>query len=114
MAIFTKKFIHILKNNKLILQGHRNLNDGLWDVPLANSLTQSLPSIHHKNNAITFIAHKHKTDHEIAQYIQGCLFLVPSSTIQQAINKGNLIGWLAINNINFKKQPLTVPTCKAI
>ena len=34
IAIFTKKFLHILKDDKIILQGYRNLLDGLWDIPL--------------------------------------------------------------------------------
>ena len=32
IAIFTKHKMYILKENKIILQGHRNFNDGLWDV----------------------------------------------------------------------------------
>ena len=26
--------MYILKENKIILQGHRNFNDGLWDVQI--------------------------------------------------------------------------------
>ena len=33
-AIFTKKDIKVIKNNNVILEGTRNLNDGLWDVPI--------------------------------------------------------------------------------
>ena len=94
-AIFTKKFLHILKDDRIILQGYRNLLDGLWDIPLLSS--KNVPSINTiKNNALNFIVHKNKTDHEIAQYIQGCLFSAPASAIQRAIKNGNLIGFPAI------------------
>ena len=34
IAIFTKHKMYILKENKIILQGHRNFSDGLWNVQL--------------------------------------------------------------------------------
>ena len=32
LAIFHKKYLTIFKNNKVILQGIRNISDGLWDI----------------------------------------------------------------------------------
>ena len=34
--ILNKKFLHVIKNFKCILTGHRNFTDGLWDIPLQN------------------------------------------------------------------------------
>ena len=33
-AIFNKDNLKITKNNRTILKGYRNRNDGLWDIPL--------------------------------------------------------------------------------
>ena len=33
IAVFDRKLLSIIKNKKLILQGYRNIRDGLWDIP---------------------------------------------------------------------------------
>lgn len=50
--------------------------------------------------------------HDIAQYIQGCLFSASPSTIDKAIKNGNLLGWPAVDDLSFKKLTPTVPNCK--
>ena len=39
VAVFTKTRVYIVKNNELIVEGTRNLTDGLWDKKLPSSDT---------------------------------------------------------------------------
>ena len=50
-AIFTKQNMKVIKNEKVILHGTRNLSDGLWDVPLHTPFTstEKLNAIVNKN-----------------------------------------------------------------
>ena len=36
-VILHKKFLLATKNNKVVLQGYRNISDGLWDIPIAKT-----------------------------------------------------------------------------
>ena len=53
--------INILKNKTLILKGHRNKTDGLWDIPIPR------PSRHRDHETIT----RDRTKTELIQYIHG-------------------------------------------
>ena len=32
--LLDRKSLYVVKNKELILRGHRNQNDGLWDIPM--------------------------------------------------------------------------------
>ena len=36
-AIFTKENMRVVKDDNIVLEGERNLNDGLWDVNMADN-----------------------------------------------------------------------------
>ena len=48
----------------------------------------------------------------MAEYIRGCLYSAPSSTIDKAIKAGNLLGWRAIHDIKFRNQPPSAVSCE--
>ena len=90
IAIFLKQRLYIFKHNECILQGKRNLQDGLWDIPFPDS-------------KMNYIVTKDKDKLELAQYLHGCAFSPAITTFQKSINKGNFITWPGIDTINFKK-----------
>ena len=118
---FTKKNLWVIKNNKVIITGKRNKHDGLWDVPfrqqpnftstplsssslntiIVNNISTSQASI--QEHTCNYILTLDKSKYEVAQYLYGCLFAPAISTLEKAIQKGNLISWPGINSVNFKK-----------
>ena len=94
----TKSHLYVFKNNKIILTGYRNSNDGLWDVPLPQSIqqvpqqniTNRLPASNHHLNVII---RKSTTKRDLAQYYHACAFSPSSSTFIKAIRKGHFITW---------------------
>ena len=62
IAILDKNEINILKNNTVVLRGHRNRTDVLWDIPI------SIPLIHLSHEIIT----GEKTKTELIQYLNRC------------------------------------------
>jgi len=101
IAIFTKDHFFVLKNLQLILKGTRNWTDGLWDVPFPHqSPTTNQPP---KNvESINYIIKKDQPKYHLAAYIHACMFSPTISTLQRAVNLGNLISFPNIDNINFK------------
>ena len=77
-AVLSKHFMHIYKDNQLLIKGYRNWKDGLWDIPFPHvsvqSQTKTLPQ--HSSN---FIVHKDQTKHSLAQYIKG--MFIPCTNI---------------------------------
>ena len=72
-VLFDKYFCDIHHKNKLILQGERNFNDGLYDVPLPphNNLHTTSNNVNLKINYVT----KHdKTKLEMVQSLHVALF----------------------------------------
>ena len=99
----TKKTLHVFKHKKLILTGYRNLNDGLWDVPLPqpSPLPSSPTPPHQINNNQTpkpssqanVIINKSTTKQDLAKYFHACCFSPCPSTFIKAIKKGHFITW---------------------
>ena len=100
-VIFNKTKVNVSKNKKVILQGTRNKNDGLWDINVNQNTLQ------HKMN---FVITKDKSKLELAQYLHAAAFSPAISTFQKAIQNGNFIGWPGIDEINFSK---VIKTTKA-
>ena len=104
---FTKNKVDIIKNNKTLLEGERNKNDGLWDIQLKPNITPT------QNYKINYIVQKEKTKYELAQYLHACAFSPAVSTFQKAIKNGHFITWPGISTINFKNiLPTTIATEK--
>lgn len=82
-------------SNNLILTGHRNPSDGLWDVNLS-SLQQTPPATAPPApapNAINIIMRFDKTKAELAMYYHTCLGSPVVSTFLNAIKNGFLTTW---------------------
>ena len=92
LLFFEKSKLSILKNGEVILSGHRNSTDGLWDVPF-----------NQYENKINYIISRDKNKTELAQYFHGCAFSPVISTFQDCIRRGNFISWPGIDDLNFKK-----------
>ena len=82
--------MHIIKDNHVILQGDRDVTDGLWKINL-------------KPLQINYIVKKDKSKTELAQYLHACAFSPAISTFQECINRGNFVTWPGIETLNFKK-----------
>ena len=82
LAIFHKKWLKIFKGNKLVLQGVRNLYDGLWDVTFGQKLK---PKRKVKDESLNVIIHKKKTNFQLAKFYHGALCSPVLATLQQAI-----------------------------
>ena len=121
LALFHEKFSWIIKDNKIIIVGRRNLTDKSWDVRFHQHAISSTSSVNSPNfspllvnNIITSTSDKQqhtcnyisildKSKFELAQYLYGCLFAPAIPTVEAAIRNGNLISWPGIDFINFKK-----------
>ena len=100
-AIFTKEKLQVIKNNKIIMTGKRNAEDGLWDVPVKKQ----------KESTINAIIRKDSTKTKLANYYHACLGSPCLTTLQKAVRQGNLITWPGIEGINFLKyKPNEVAT----
>ena len=99
----TKENIKIYKNQHMILQGDRNLDDGLWDVKLKQP--------HHKINAII---RKDTTKYDLIHYLHACCFSPLISTLKKAIKRGNFITWPGLQpDTKLTKQlDITIATVK--
>ena len=104
-ATFNRESLQVKKNEKLILQGFRNYQDGLWDIPMPipPPKTINLNARIRKNTAV----------HKLANYLHACAGSPALTTFQAAIKKGNFLTWPNIENINFHKYiPNQVATSK--
>ena len=89
-AIFDKYKMKIYKNKQLIIQGYRDIQDGLWKL--------KLPQLN-----MNYIIRKEKNKTELAQYLHACAFSPAISTFTTCIKKGNFITWPGIDELDFKK-----------
>ena len=82
IAMFSKQLFTLFKNNKPIVHGHRNLNNGLWDIPFFNNhpLRNNI-----KNESMNVIISTTKSKTALAQYLHTCAFSPTLSTFQKAI-----------------------------
>ena len=110
----TKQYLHVFKNNKLILTGFRNKNDGLWDVPLpqspalSSSLSNPSPSSPPPTQSLNVIVKKSTTNRDLAQYLHACAFSPCLRTFITAIRKGHFITWPGLTSSLLSKH---LPPC---
>ena len=97
-ALFTKHQLKVFDNKKkLVLTGHRNQTDGLWDVPVSSSSLQSppipapMPSPTEPKALV--VLRYNKSDSELAAYLHSTAGCPPKSTFIQAIKNGNFTSW---------------------
>ena len=79
IAIFTKFDVQILKNNQVIIIGHR-MSNGLWTIPISSAPT-------HQANGIL---RTDSTKMELAAYLHATLGSPVPSTLIRAIRRGHL------------------------
>ena len=108
IALFHKKFLHIYKNNKLILRGNRNQLDGLWDIPFRQCPQMFAQT---KRQVLNVILQKNKTKFQLANFYHGDMCSPVLTTLQKAIRNNHLVSWPAIHKINF---PLNIIDTRAI
>ena len=100
-AIFDKKKMYVIKENKVILQGDRNQRDRLWDVILpSKSPKQTRPTT--PERTCNYIITKDKSKTILAQYLHATVFSPPLSTLERAI-KWQFFTWPGIDDLNFEK-----------
>ena len=102
LVLFDKQHMKVFQNNKEILRGDRNHQDGLWDVNLSTLQQQ------HKMNVII---KQDATIGELIHYFQGCCFSPTKSTFLQAVKNGNFITWPGLNTRSSSKALQTECLC---
>ena len=103
IILLNKQYLQVFKNFELILQGFRNKNDGLWDIPFPTNTTPA--TNHHQitnHNTLNIITRKNQSTKTLIQYLHATLFSPSKSTLLQAIRNNHLIGWpgLTVENVN--------------
>jgi hypothetical protein len=85
--VLDKKVIKVFKDQKCVLQGHRNTTDGLWDIALPTPSAQPtrLSSPRQQLNAII---RKDLSKTQLVQYLHGCCGSPVLSTWKKAIKNG--------------------------
>ena len=84
--VLDKQNATIYKNNKVVLSGVRNLQDGLWDI--------KLPVIHlpkPSRQLLNAIIRKDSSKKCIADYMYKSCFSPPMSTFSKALQRGHFI-----------------------
>ena len=126
IAVLDKKAINVYKDKKKVLTGHRNLSDGLWDVPLTNSpshppssstshppvLSSHKKSVNVFDQKVNAVIRRDKTRSQLGTYLHATCGSPPPSTFFRAIKKGNLLSWPGITNIKPIDVPYTIETAK--
>ena len=96
-AIFHKTHMFIIKNNQIILQGNRNLLDGLWDVMLQN--TTKLKQFDQTKNLLNVIVYKSKTNFELANFYMRVLVVQRSKHFKMQLIKISFPHGQALKNL---------------
>ena len=101
VAVFTKTSVYIVKNNELVIEGTRNLTDGLWDIQLPSNKTNIVSA--QSDTKMNYIITKDKSKSDLAQYLLATAYSPAISTFEYAIANGNFVTWPGITEVNFKK-----------
>ena len=125
IAVLDKHEINVYKGKKKVITGHRNVSDGLWDVPLQQlpshlSALESHPpllSSHKKsvnvfNQKVNAVIRRDKTHAQLAKYLHATCGSPPLSTFFKAVKSGNLLSWPGITVIKPIDVPYTLETAK--
>ena len=88
-----KHKIQVIKDSRVVMQGNRNLEDGLWDIPIEKPIC-------HKALAIIT---RDKMKKELIQYLHGCCFSPTPLTFLRAIKNGKFLAWPGLNIVNITR-----------
>ena len=94
VSILGKNKINILKGRTLILKGHSNKTDGLWDIPISRPVS---------NRAMAIIT-RDKTKTELIQYLHRCCFSPTLRTFLKEIKNGKFLRCPGLNNQHLLKH----------
>ena len=81
-----KTSIRVFKNKQKILQGKRNPNDRLWDIPIP-------VSIEPKQHSMAVIIQKSKTKQDLIKFYHAACFSPSIPTFYKAVKNGNFQSW---------------------
>ena len=98
VAVFSKEKMQVLKNDNVVLEGHRNFNDGLWDVPLT-PIPSSAPI-----ESMNAIIRKNQSKAKLASYYHACAFSPCPRTFATAIKNGNFLTWPGLTELKLYKH----------
>ena len=118
VVLLSNKDLHVIKDNKIIMQGKRNPTDGLWDIPIAHpsshsrAFSQKTPhKINQLSHKIQVILRQKQSAKELAQYLHASCFSPVISTWIQAIKNNNFISWPGLTpDLIQKHLPLSQAT----
>ena len=94
ISILDKNDINILKNNTLVLKGHRNNIDGLWDIPISRPLRYCTHAI------ITGYTKKQNW----LDIFMDAASAPPPRTYLKAVENLNFLTRIGLNNQHFLKH----------
>jgi hypothetical protein len=95
-----KTKLFVLKNNELLLQGFRNKQDGLWDIPLPQPSTTlkntnplPFPLVKPPIQSASVILRKKQTNIDLVTYLHAACFSPVKSTFLRAIKNNHFTTW---------------------
>ncbi len=93
IVTLTKSTLQVIKNNEVIMTGHRNFNDGLWDIPLQQDQCPPRPPKSTIRHSVNVIINHHKTKSQLVKFLHAACFSPATSTFLRAFKNGNFITW---------------------
>ena len=100
-ATFDKAEVKIIKDNKIILTGQRDLHSGPWTIPLTDAPTTSIPPP--PSSLQCHDANQTNTIPELIQYLHATAFRPVASTWLNAIQKGFSQSWPGLTTLALRK-----------
>ena len=111
-VLLDKHECRVTKENKLIMHGRRNKNDGLWDIPIGNTPVhrKASPPI---QQSINIIIRKDKTKLDLIRFLHASAFSPAKDTLIKAIKKHHFKSWPGLTvKLVRKSLPDSVATAK--
>ena len=98
VSIFTKYHVDITKDGQIIIGGHRNTSNGLWNITIVPkyrliSYHQPLPTRKPQHHLVNGAIRHAKTKNELTDFLHGCAFSPLPSTFVCAIKIGYFSYW---------------------
>ena len=81
-----KTSINVFKNKQKIVQGDRNPNNGLWDIPIPISIKP-------KQHSMSVIIQKSKTKQDLINFYHAACFSPSIPTFYKEVKNGNFQSW---------------------
>ena len=95
-VVVTKDHLHAIKNGRIILQGKRNLHDGIWDIPLQKHPHQKAAYVAHsplKQHTMHVIIRKKQSAKGLVEYLHAACFSPVKATWIKAIQNNTFVTW---------------------